>query len=170
MAGKELTIRELGSKRELSSLEPLWLELHRHHRRLLPEGAILADDALSWERRRANYAGWLAGGEALILVAERDDELVGYAFVRLIDASDEETYAVGSRYAELYSLSVAPAVRSQGVGTRLMDAVEERLEAEGIGDLTVGVMSDNPEALRFYERRGLRPTEVYLWRFAGGKA
>lgn len=161
------TLRELGSEAELSLLEPLWIELHRHHRQLLPEGAILADDSLSWQRRRANYARWLAAGEALILVAEDESGPVGYAVVRRQDGSGEETYAVGARYAELYSLSVAPAQRSRGIGTVLLDAVEERLEAEGIGDLTVGVMSDNPDAVRFYERRGLRPVELYLWRFSG---
>jgi len=33
-----------------------------------------------------------------------------------------------------------------------------------ITDLVVAVMVGNEGALRFYRRRGLVPTEVYLWR------
>jgi ribosomal protein S18 acetylase RimI-like enzyme len=168
MAGEDVAIRELRGVDELSLLEPLWIELHRHHRRLLPEGAIVADDSLSWERRRADYRRWLAADEALILVAEGPSGVLGYAVTHLLDGSTEDTYAVGDRYAELYSLSVAPAARSQGIGSMLVDAVEERLEAAGIDDLMVAVMTDNVDALRFYERRALRPTELVLWRFGAG--
>jgi ribosomal protein S18 acetylase RimI-like enzyme len=165
MALEDVSIRELGGVGELPLLEPLWIELHHHHRQLLPERATLADYSLSWERRRADYERWLADGEALILVAEGPSGVIGYAVTHLLDGSTEDTYAVGDRYAELYSLSVAPTARSQGIGTRLFDTVEERLAAEGIDDLLVAVMTDNLDALRFYERRGLRPTELCLWRF-----
>jgi ribosomal protein S18 acetylase RimI-like enzyme len=72
---------------------------------------------------------------------------------------------VGDRYAELYSLSVAPDERAQGVGTALFEAVERELASHGIADLTVAVMAGNTSAMRFYQRRGLRPGEILLYRF-----
>ena len=162
-----VAIRELDRAAELDLLEPLWLALHRHHRTVLPAGTLVADDGASWQRRRALYRGWLADGDALVLLAERDGTAVGYALTRFHDGPDD-TYAVGDRYAELYSLSVAPAERGAGIGTLLLDELERRLAAAGIADLAVAVMSDNHAALRFYERRGLRPTETVLWRLGGG--
>jgi hypothetical protein len=88
---------------ELDALEPLWIALHRHHRTVVPAVAMLVDDdAASWTRRRALYRDWLATGDALVLVARRAGTPVGYAVARLRDGPDD-TFAVGARYAELYS-------------------------------------------------------------------
>jgi ribosomal protein S18 acetylase RimI-like enzyme len=163
-----MNVRELEHSEELDALEHLWLALHRHHRDVLPERLLVADDAASWTRRREVYRGWLDAGTALALVAERDGRAVGYAFAHLIDGPDE-TFAVGRRYAELYSLSIAPDERGAGIGTLLLDELDRRLEALSIKDLAVAVMTDNDAARRFYERRGLRPVETVYWRITGGR-
>jgi ribosomal protein S18 acetylase RimI-like enzyme len=160
-----VVIRRLERTDELDALEPLWLALHRHHRTVLPERLLVADDAVSWQRRRDVYRGWLESGTALALVAERDGRLVGYAFAHVIDGPDE-TFAVGRRYAELYSLSIAPEERGGGIGTRLLDELDRQLAAASIVDLVVAVMTDNHAARRFYERRGLRAVETAYWRIA----
>lgn len=160
-----LIIRRLERQAELDVLEPLWIALHRHHRQVMPARMLVADDAVSWQRRRELYRDWLAAGDALVLLAERDGEALGYAVAHLQDGPDD-TFAVGRRYAELYSLSVAPSARGERIGTRLLDELDRQLDELGIEDLVVAVMSDNTDALRFYERRGLRPTETYLWRIA----
>lgn len=160
-----VVIRRLERTEQLDALEPLWLALHRHHRSVLPERLLVADDAVSWQRRRDVYHGWLESGTALALVAERDGRLVGYAFAHLVDGPDE-TFAVGRRYAELYSLSIAPEARGGGIGTRLLDELDRLLAAASIVDLAVAVMTDNQGARRFYERRGLRAVETVYWRIA----
>jgi ribosomal protein S18 acetylase RimI-like enzyme len=142
----------------------LWIALHRHHRTVVPSSALLVDnDDVSWSRRVALYREWMQAGDALVLVARWDGAPVGYAVAHLQDGPDD-TFAVGARYAELYSLSVAPEARGGGVGTALMDALDERLAALGITALSVGVMAGNEGALRFYRRRGLVPVETFLWR------
>ena len=159
-------IRRLERAGELDLVEPLWVALHQHHRTVTPAGMLVADDAVSWQRRRALYREWLAAGDALILLAQCEGAAVGYAVAHLQDGPDD-TFAVGERYAELYSLSVAPAARGAGVGTRLLDDLDRRLADDGILDLVVAVMAGNRDALRFYERRGLVPAETHLWRIAG---
>jgi len=152
---------------ELDALEPLWIALHRHHRTVVPSAAMLVeDDSVSWSRRRALYRGWMEAGDALVFVARRCGAAVGYAVAHLQDGPDD-TFAVGARYAELYSLSVAPEERGGGVGTALMDTLDERLAALGIADLSIAVMAGNEDALRFYRRRGLVPVELVLWRVSG---
>ena len=147
----------------LDDLEPLWLSLHRHHRAVSPL-PVVADDAASWQRRRAWYTKMLAGGEDVLLLADRDGRAIGYAFVHL-HAGPDDTWPVGSRWAELVSLAVLPEERGRGVGGALMDAVEARIAAIGVGDLQVAVMAGNAAAIRFYDRRGLLPGEVILYRF-----
>jgi ribosomal protein S18 acetylase RimI-like enzyme len=64
---------------------------------------------------------------------------------------------------------VAPEARGGGVGTALMDALEEHLARLGIADLSIAVMAGNDDALRFYRRRGLVPVELVLWRIPVGR-
>jgi ribosomal protein S18 acetylase RimI-like enzyme len=87
----------------------------------------------------------------------------------LIEAGPDDTWPLGDRYAELYSLSVAPPLRRRGIGTRLLDAVDEELYRRGIEDLRVAVMVGNEDAQRFYERRGLVPAEVTMYRLAAAR-
>ena len=164
MAADDIDIDIVAGPAELDALEPLWIALHRHHRTVVPSTAMLVDDdSVSWSRRRALYRGWMATGDALVLVARRGGAPVGYAVAHLQDGPDD-TFAVGARYAELYSLSVAPEARGGGVGTALMDTLDERLAELGITDLSIGVMAGNEDALRFYRRRGLVPVELFLRR------
>ncbi len=162
-----IAIRELRTPEELDSLRGLWLALHHHHRQVSSFDAFVVDDDASWARRRATYAQWLAEGESLMLVADADGQPVGYLAARLQDGPDD-TFAVGAHYAELYSLSVHPRARSYGIGSRLLDELDRRLEQRGIQDLSVAVLVDNVDALRFYQRRGLEPVELVLWRIRSG--
>jgi ribosomal protein S18 acetylase RimI-like enzyme len=147
----------------VDDLEPLWRALHAHHREVsaLP---VLADDDLSWKRRRAWYERLLAGGEGFAVVARRGDAPVGYALVDVRDGADD-TWPYGRRMAEVVTLSVAPNSRGGGIGTALMDAVDAELERRGVHSLEIAVMAGNDRARAFYERRGLQVGELLLFRF-----
>jgi len=164
-----LAIAVAGAER-VDELEPLWLALHRHHREVAAQ-PVVGDDAASWARRRAWYLEMLAEGEDLVVIAERDGRPVGYAFLHLHHGPDD-TWPVDGRWGEVVSLSVLPEERGGGVGTVLLDAVDRELAARGIRDLQVAVMAGNADALRLYERRGLTPAELVLFRFGrdGGEA
>jgi ribosomal protein S18 acetylase RimI-like enzyme len=99
-----------------------------------------------------------------LVLAVEEAAVIGYAFV-CIEQGPDDTFPVGERYAELYSLSVAPDHRGRGVGTALLDFVEGELDSRSIRDLKVAVMTGNEDAQRLYERRGLRPAETILYRF-----
>jgi GNAT superfamily N-acetyltransferase len=157
-----IEIAVAGAER-VDELEPLWLALHHHHR-TVAAAPVVADDDASWERRRAWYLDMLAGGEDAVLIAERAGRPVGYAFLHLHHGPDD-TWPVGGRWGEVVSLSVLPGERGSGVGTALLDAVDAELAARGVADLQVAVMAGNAGALRLYQRRGLVPAEVVLFRF-----
>jgi hypothetical protein len=83
MAADDIDIDIVAGAAELDALEPLWIALHRHHRTVVPSTAMLVDDdSVSWSRRRALYQGWMATGDALVLVARRGGAPVGYAVAR----------------------------------------------------------------------------------------
>jgi ribosomal protein S18 acetylase RimI-like enzyme len=155
---------ELAGAESVGELRDLWLELHRHERAVAPS-IPFTEDEQSWRRRRALYERALQVGQAFLALARTEDALVGYAFV-LFEEGADDTFRLGEQFAELYSLSVAREWRRQGIGNRLLDFVDAELASRSIHDWRVAAMVGNSEAQRLYERRGLQPAEIILYRFA----
>ncbi len=154
---------EIAGPERIADVEPLYRELHRHHREVATS-RLVEDEDLSWSRRAAWYREILTGGDGFMVLARRDQTPVGYAVVE-IHAGPDDTWPVGDTHAEVQSLAVSPGERGSGLGSRLMDTVDAELIHRGVHDLAVGVLAGNEDAIRFYERRGLRPGELQMWRF-----
>ncbi|MDX6569607.1 MAG: hypothetical protein QOH15_2185 [Gaiellales bacterium] len=148
---------------DVPRLRDLWIALHHQHHAVSPLPLVDDDDA-SWDARRALYASWLGEGRAFGVLAERSGEAVGYAICCLYDGPDD-TFPLGERYGDLYSLCVAEQERGRGIGTRLLDAVDDELAARGVHDLRISVLAGNERAQRLYERRGFGVGELVLFRF-----
>ncbi|HVM14352.1 MAG TPA: GNAT family N-acetyltransferase [Egibacteraceae bacterium] len=84
------------------------------------------------------------GGE--FLVAELDANIVGMGGIR----SNER------REAEIMRVRVHPAVRRQGVGRALMDALEQRAADLGFRVMHLGTTVEQPEAIAFYRSLGYK--------------
>jgi N-acetylglutamate synthase-like GNAT family acetyltransferase len=77
------------------------------------------------------------------LIAERDGELVGVL-----------TYVIEDDAMEVVTIdSTAP---QSGAGSALLEAAARTARAAGVGRLWLVTTNDNLDALRFYQRRGLR--------------
>lgn len=103
------------------------------------EGAIekwYTEDAL---------AEMLADEAYLVLVAEEDSEVIGFA---------ESLGATTEPEADLLWLHVAPEHRGKGAGEALFEATRERLSERGVEHLRGRVLADNAEGNDFYERHG----------------
>jgi ribosomal protein S18 acetylase RimI-like enzyme len=155
---------ELAGVDQVDRVRELWLALHRHESDVSPEHRLVANEALSWQLRRALYVDRLSSETGFLALALSGESVVGYAFACFEDGPDD-TFPVGDRYAELYSLSVAPSLRGHGIGTQLLDFVDRELARQSIHDLRVVVMAGNADAQRLYERRGLRVGELVMYRF-----
>jgi ribosomal protein S18 acetylase RimI-like enzyme len=165
----EPTLRR-GSHADLSVLEPLWVSVHHRHAEVMPELAPYVSDAQTWAARRALYDELLAKADTALFLASVGDELIGYGLAHVMAVGDTwlaDTWATGTRIGEIESLAVLPAHRGRGIGTRLLDALEQELEAAGVRDLVLGVLPGNAAAIRLYARHGYRPTWMYLSRLAG---
>jgi ribosomal protein S18 acetylase RimI-like enzyme len=145
---------------EFDRLEPLWRALHQHHVRISPRlaGMTARSARESWARRRASYIQWAKEPETFVLVAETNRQLVGYAFVTV--DSGYSSWNGGERLAQLETISVAPAMRGEGVGERLLAAVRGRLANAGIESIALASVCANDGAHRFYERHGFRRAEI----------
>ena len=89
----------------------------------------------------------LADAGRVVLVAERDDEVVGMA--QLVPS----TAANAPHRAEVQRVAVAQSARGTGVGRRLMEAVEEAALERGLTLLWL-TTHDGSDACAFYEAVG----------------
>lgn len=78
--------------------------------------------------------------------------LIGQVFLQL--NSERSEMADGKDRAYLYGFRIRPAYRSQGLGTRMMNFVEDDLRLRGFSMLTLNVAVDNPRARSLYSRLG----------------
>jgi RimJ/RimL family protein N-acetyltransferase len=62
---------------------------------------------------------------------------------------------------------VLPQYRGSGLGSELIDRLEQHLRATGVEDLILGALPGNTDAIRLYERRGYQPTWLHLCRLTG---
>jgi ribosomal protein S18 acetylase RimI-like enzyme len=70
-------------------------------------------------------------------------------------------HAAGPPAAELLSIMVEPARRSQGVGATLLDALTAACRARGLALLDVTVDAQNRGAQHFYARHGFQPHHTF---------
>lgn len=78
--------------------------------------------------------------------------LIGQVFIQLI--CDRPELADGDERAYLYSFRVRDVFRRQGLGSMMMEVVEEDLRQRGFLHITLNVARDNPRAQQLYLRRG----------------
>ncbi|MFT3862871.1 MAG: GNAT family N-acetyltransferase [Solirubrobacterales bacterium] len=152
-----IEIGRAGTER-LEEVGPIWRSLSDHHAEITPPGVPVRPSAEGWPTRRAGYARSLAGG-ATLLIADRAERPVGYAFA--IPRAAPVNLAI-ERLLEVETVAVLPEARGAGIGGALMDAVRELAAELGIEHIQLSVRTANEGALRFYERQGFEPLYVTL--------
>ncbi len=103
--------------------------------------------------------------EAVILVAEREGEVVGYAYAAL---EPHDWKALREAAGFLHDVVVAESTRRQGVATRLVEAACSRLREQGAPRVLLWSAAPNTAAQALFERLGFRRTMVEMTRELGG--
>lgn len=108
-----------------------------------PELAGLAAQVGDYPWRAAQFADSFAAGHQLLGVRDTAGALLGFAvWSQVLDE------------AELLDIGVAPAVRRQGLGARLLAEVVAAARAAGAARLMLEVRAGNLPAQALYQRAG----------------
>ena len=134
-------------------------ELVRMHHETDPSRFLLVD------RVEEGYARWLsremARAEAVVLVAARGGEVVGYAYGTL---EGRDWNMLLDAHGAVQDVFVAAEARRGGVGRALVDALVRALEALGAPRIVLSTMVGNEVAQRVFRACGFRPTMIEMTR------
>lgn len=145
-----MTAVESATMGDLDRLLDLWRSLARGQR---DHGSRIDPDANDETIRESLAQHVLAEG---VLVARRDEQTVGFVMF----GPDETGVERDRTRGVVRNVFVVPDSRGEGVGTALMDAAEERLDADGVDEIALEAMADNEAARAFYRARGYEPHRV----------
>jgi ribosomal protein S18 acetylase RimI-like enzyme len=108
----------------------------------------------------------LAVPDVVVLVAERDGELLGYTYAGL---EGIDYMSLRGPAGILYDIVVDPAHRGRGVGRMLLDATMAVLRERGAPRVVLSTAERNEPAQRLFERAGFRRTMIEMTRELEGK-
>lgn len=116
------------------------------------------------------YAGFLrsqlAAPDAVILVAERDGAVIGYAYGTM---EGHDWMSLRGPAGMIHDLVVDPAARGGGIGSALLEAMLEALERRGAPQVVLMTAERNPGAQRLFARAGFRRTMIEMTRDADAR-
>jgi ribosomal protein S18 acetylase RimI-like enzyme len=128
-----------------------YLESAEHHARLDPERYwVPAVEAISARYREGRQHPQDAGAESITLVAELSGEIVGFIDARLersADAMHREMI-----YCHVAEIAVSSRRQNQGIGGRLLQAVEDWGRRQGAEFASLEYHAANTRAGEFYQR------------------
>jgi ribosomal protein S18 acetylase RimI-like enzyme len=132
--------------------------VHLHHQ-VDPRRFFLPEDVAE------GYAHWfrheLGRREAVILVAVRDDAVVGYAYGTL---EGRDWNALLDRHGAIHDIYVDEGARQRGTGRLLIDALVQELERLGAPRCVLSTMVSNTAAQHLFASAGFRPTMLEMTR------
>ncbi|MFB6299990.1 MAG: GNAT family N-acetyltransferase [Halobacteriales archaeon] len=102
----------------------------------------------------ASFEGWTDREEIILDVAtDAEETVVGYVLA-LPTSEIEPTFSLAHIY-------VIPDRWGTGIGTRLLDHLQNRIRSRGGTRIELGVMAENDRAIEFYETAGYERVDEF---------
>lgn len=145
-----LTIRraEPEDYQAVSALEELEFRVHRQAR---PDYFHAAEESYS----RKEYEEQLGLACPIAWLAQLDENVVGLCFGK-IDETPDNPVCKTRKVAFIQDLATLPEYRGRGIATALMARAREQAVAEKADSLELCVWNFNENALKLYERMGMK--------------
>lgn len=111
------------------------------------------------------YERWLTrellNPDVVVVVAEQDGAVVGYAYGRL---EDRDWNALLDAHGALHDVYVDETARAGGAGAALVEAACARLSAMGAPRVVLHTAAQNTAAQRLFAKHGFRSTMIEMTR------
>ena len=118
---------------------------------------FLEEQSFDEKRFRENFSQCLEDENKLYLIAEKEDEVIGF-----ISAHRLIILHRGGYVFEIQELFITRAYRDKGVAGLLLKALEEQASSTIHQGFSVCLRSGNTDGKRFYEKAGFQNSHIHL--------
>jgi len=143
---------------DLATVGRLGALLIREHHDFDPQRFIAAPTR-SEQLYSSFLGGQLANPDIVVLVAEREGEVVAYTYSGV---EGNDYMSLRGPAGVLYDIVVDPAHRRQGIGRMLVEATLEALKARGAPRVVLSTAEKNTAAQRLFDSAGFRRTMIEM--------
>ncbi len=151
-----IEIRPAGPE-DLGPVSKLAAALVRLHHQWDPKRFMLIEPIEQGYHRF--FSGQLSDEEVVLLVATRDQQIVGYVYGGL---EPRNWNALLDRCGAVHDIQVDESMRKQGIASKLMAAACAKLKALGAPRVVLMTAQANLEGQRLFEKLGFRRTMVEM--------
>ena len=94
----------------------------------------------------------------LCLVAELDEEIVGFALGTTVDKQNSAW-----KYGYLVWIGVRPGLQKKGVGDGLFNEIKKRMMEQGVRMVIMDTDADNAAGIRFFKKHGFGNIQKHVY-------
>ena len=94
----------------------------------------------------------------LCLVAELDDQIVGFALGTTVEKSNSAW-----KYGYLVWIGVRPGIQKKGIGDHLFHEIRKRMVDQGVRMIIIDTDADNEAGIRFFEKHGFGSIQKHVY-------
>jgi len=159
---KQCVIRP-ATRDDLPTIGRLGALLVRLHHEFDPQRFMAA--STQTEHGYGSFLGTqLSDPDVIVLVAERDGEVVGYTYAGV---EGVDYMSLRGPAGVLYDIVVDPAHRGHGIGRLLLEATVAALREKGSPRVVLSTAQQNEAAQHLFEHAGFRRTMIEMTRELG---
>ena len=149
-----MTIR-FACDRDIPGMIDLLQQVGEVHHRIRPD--LFRSGAQKYDEAALNAL--LTDPNRPILAAEIEGKLVGYAFC-ILQITENDPVLCDRKVLYIDDLCVEETLRGQGIAGALYERVLEYARELGCDAVTLNVWCGNENAMKFYEKCGLKPQKI----------
>ena len=152
-------ITRIADRDDIKAMQTLYFELENDAVRFQPEHFVHGN------RDEAFFGMIFDSDDQDFIVAEQDGKIVGFAHLMILKQKKVPCLKPET-VVYLQDLDVTEELRSQGIGTMLINACKDYGKAKGADFMRTQVFPQNTRGMKFYERAGfsekMKTLETYL--------
>ncbi len=145
------------TKNDLEEIIILWKDFMDYHMEIDPfwtrseKGHTLAYDFFGKNLNENNF---------LILVATKDNRIIGYQISQILE---HLPVLKKRRYCLINDIAISEGFRGKGIGTKMFKQARDWAIRKGVDRIELQVASGNSNAIRFYEKLGMKPYSYHMY-------
>ena len=147
-----------GNMDDLEDLHQLWIQLIEYHHDIGNIGGFIYKSD-RYDDLRKHLEKEIQHNKFCVMVAKLDGQSIGFAKANILSYP---TFFEDNVFCMIGQIFVQEEFRGKGIGSRLINTIEEWAKEKDINQVRLGLNYKNKRSFSFYEKLDYKPTSITL--------